>query len=239
MTPSIKPRGERHAAGPGGRRARCTRVLVCLGALLVALDGRAQDPEDTDTPASEVESPQPSLAPADPDASPPWELRFGARLFAGAPDGVGVAALIHPRRWLRVHAGAAKNRLGYGVRGGLSVIPIELFVSPMLEVEYGHYFNADYGQLLTQLHGGSATSVATNIRTVDYDQVSASVGLEYSPSRYVTFFGGVGISYWLMGVKDVKSFIREAETDPDITSSPLAISLSSPVAKLGLLIYFN
>jgi hypothetical protein len=237
MSTTVDPRGGPDTAGVFRRSMRQARALTCLLVLALAPGARAQqDPEDMDTP--EPEGTVTAPAPTDPDAAPPWKTRFGARLSAGAPEGVGVAALIHPRRWLRAHVGGARNRLGYGVRGGLSLIPLDLFVSPSLELEYGHTFNADYGELLSQLRG-QTTSPATGIRTVGYDQLGASVGLEVSPWRYVTFFGGVGISYWFVQVRDAKDFIREAETDPDITARPLTLGLSSPVAKLGLIVYFN
>lgn len=213
------------------------RVLPCLLVLGFASGARAQqEPEDTDAP--ETESTVTAPASTDAEAAPPWKTRFGARLVTGAPEGVSVEALIHPRPWLRAHVGGSRNRLGSGVRGGLSLIPLELFVQPSLELEYGHTFKADYNELLTQLHG-QPTTATTDIREVDYDQLSASVGLEVSPWRYVTFFGGVGISYWFIGVPGVKSFIRESETNPDLTAEPLTIGLSSPVAKLGLIVYFN
>jgi hypothetical protein len=216
---------------------RTTVELTCLLVLGLAPGAWAQqEPEDTDTP--EAEGTVTAPAPTDAEAAPPWKTRFGARLVAGSPEGVGVEALIHPRRWLRAHAGGTRNSLGYGVRGGLSLIPLDLFVAPSLELEYGHTFKADYNELLTQLHG-QPTTAATSIREVGYDQLSASLGLEVSPWRYVTFFGGVGISYWFIGVPDAKSFIRESETNPDITARPLTIGLSSPVAKLGIIVYFN
>ncbi|WP_375767907.1 hypothetical protein NR798_40510 [Archangium gephyra] len=224
MTTTIHPRG--------------VRALTCLLMLAVSPGARAQqDPEDTDTPAAETEGPI-APSPTDPDAAPPWKTRFGVRLAAGAPEGVGISALIHPRRWARAHVGATRNTLGFGARGGLSLIPLELLISPVLELEYGYYFNADYEKLLTQLHG-EPTTAATGIRTVGYHQASGSLGLEFSPSRYVTFFGGVGISYWFIEVGAAKDFIREAEDDPEISARPLNLGLSSPVAKLGLLIYFN
>jgi hypothetical protein len=157
---------------------------------------------------------------------------------AGAPDGVGLSALVHPMRRVRVHAGAVRNRLGYGVRGGLTFIPFELFISPRLEVGFSHFFKADYGALLNQLHG-QPTPVATGIRELDYNLVTGNLGLEYSPSRYVTLFGAVGYSYWFASVGDAALFIDDAASTPGITAKPLSLGLTSPVAKLGLLIYFN
>lgn len=239
MTTTENPRSGPDTPGLVRGYARYARALMCLLMLAVSPSARAwQEQEDADTRASEPEGTVTTPSPLDPDATPPWKTRFGARLTAGAPEGVGVAALIHPRRWLRAHAGATRNTLGFGARGGLSLIPLELLISPVMELEYGYYFKADYGKLLTQLHG-QPTTAATSIRDVGYHQVAASIGLELSPWRYVTFFGGVGISYWFIEVGDAKDFIGEARENPELTARPLNIGLSSPVAKLGLLIYFN
>lgn len=238
MRTTVNPRGGPAAPGLVRGYARWARALTCLLMLAVTPSVRAQQDEDADIPASEMEGTVATPAPTDPDAAPPWKTRFGMRLVAGAPEGIGAAALIHPRRWLRAHVGATRNNLGFGARGGMSLLPLELLIAPVLELEYGYYFNADYEELLTQLHG-RPTTPTTAIREVGYHQVSGSLGLEFSPARYVTFFGGVGISYWFIEVGTAKDFIREAGEDPELTARPLNIGLSSPVAKLGLLIYFN
>ncbi len=201
--------------------------MLVLGAVPSA---RAQTPEDPDFPVTAPTSDAPVL--------PPWKTRFGALVDAGAPDGVGASALMRPWRWVRVHAGAAKNSLGFGVRGGLSFTPLELYVSPTLDFEGGRYFNADYDKLLSQLRG-QPTTTATGIQDVGYNFVSTRVGLEFSPSRYVTLFGGVGLSWWFIRVGDVKSFIRDAEGDAEITAKPLDLRITSPALKLGLIVYFN
>ena len=232
MTTSVSPRGS----------TRCARVLACMLAWAVAPSAQARGQEDAEVlpEPSESTGSTSATAPADPDAeeTPPWQTRFGMSLEAGAPGGVGASVLVQPWRWLRVHVGSARNTLGLGVRAGASLIPLDLFVSPSLDLEYGHYFNADYSKLLTQLHG-QPTTPATRIRDVGYDQLTASLGLGFSPSRRVTLFGNVGISYWSIRVKDAESFISEAVDDPDLTARPLTLSLTSPAIKLGLIVYFH
>ncbi len=201
--------------------------MLVLGGVSSA---RAQPPEDPDAPTDTPEG----VTVSNPDAPvlPPWKTRFGAMVDAGAPEGLGASALMRPWRWLRVHAGAAKNSLGFGVRGGLSFTPLELLISPTLDFEGSHYFNADYDKLLTQLRG-QPTTTATGIHDVGYNSVSTRLGLEFSPSRYVTLFGGVGLSWWFIQVDDVKSFIRDAAEDPDITAEPLDSPNHQPGAEAG------
>jgi hypothetical protein len=212
--------------------------MLALGA---APEARARTQEDPDFP-TEPESPPPSPEATldDPDSPPmpPWVTRFGVMLDAGAPEGVGASALMQPTRWARVYGGPTRNTLGYGVRGGTTLIPFQLLVSPILDLDIGHYFNADYAKLLTQLRGQPSTP-ATRIHDVDYNQFTGRFGLEFSPWRPVTLFGGVGVSYWYFQVNDAESFIEEATEDPDITVKPLAIHLFSPAVKLGLIVHFN
>ena len=108
----------------------------------------------------------------------------------------------------------------------------------MLGLEYGHYFRADYARLLSRLHGEPTTPV-TDIRQVDYDQLSLHVGLEYSPWRPLSVFVAAGISYGFIGVRDARAFIREAGDSPDVTATPLLLTFTTPVARLGLRVYFN
>ncbi|ATB28573.1 hypothetical protein [Melittangium boletus] len=232
MTPTLPPRK---------RRARGTPrvpVPLCLLLLMMSPDARAQSPEEPRPPTEE-----PEITPAPPptvpvDDSPPWSTRFGLRLGVGAPEGVGAAAIVHPRPWLRVHVGGARNYLGASLRGGVDLLPIRLFMSPVLGLTYGHAFDMDYEGLLSRLHG-EPTSAGTAIRRVEVDQLSATLGLEFSPWRPVTFFGVVGISYAFIRVADPKAFIREAEEDPELSSTPLHLGISTPVARLGVILYFN
>jgi hypothetical protein len=210
---------------------KSARLLACMLALGALPSARAQEPEEEE--AQETPTPQ-----TDASLAPPWKPRFGAVLDVGAPTGVGVSALVHPLRWLRVHLGATRNTLGFGVRGGATIIPLELFVSPLLELEVGRVFKADYGKLLSQWKDEPTTS-ATSLREVGYSHGSASLGLQYSPSPYVTLFGAVGISAWSLQVNEARDFIREAESDPDIIARPVTLNLTSPTLKLGLLVSFD
>jgi hypothetical protein len=225
-------------AGTTGHRGKGPRALACalaLGMVPGAWAQELEEEEETSVPQAESGG---SPGAADAVRAPPWKTRLGLVVDVGAPDGLGAAVLMRPLRWLRLHAGATTNSLGHGVRGGVSLIPFELFVSPSLNVDVGHSFNASSAQVLARLRGQPAPT-GPLVRDVGYDYASASFGLELSPWRYVTFLGQVGLGYWSFQLKDVEGFIRDAAGDPDITARPLSVRITSPAVKLGLIVYFN
>ncbi|MBM7113592.1 hypothetical protein I3V78_08550 [Archangium primigenium] len=226
-------------AGKG--RARNTCLLPVLLTLLTPGPG-AWAQETPDAPR-EAGVPAPTSVPAPPtavalDDASPWSPRVGLRLALGAPDGVALAALLQPRPWLRVQLGGARNSLGTTLQAGVELLPIQLVVSPVVGLGYGHAFALDYPGLLSRLHG-TPTTPGTALRSVAAEQLSATVGLEFSPWRPVTISGGLGVGYWFIRVTDTPAFIREAGEDPTITSTPLRLGLSTPVARLAVLLYFN
>ncbi len=202
-------------------------ALVCT---LTLLAPRAH----AEPQAAEATSPPPT-APADAPQAPGWKLRFGVLADVGAPDGIGAAAVVRPLRWLRLDLGATTNTIGFGVRGGATLIPLDWFITPTLSVDAGHYFNADYNQLLSRL--GVAES-STLIQDVGYDYASATLGLEMQPASFLSIFLQAGLAYWSIRVDSVEDFIQDAVNDPDITARPLSLRLTTPTLKLGLIVYF-
>lgn len=208
--------------------------MLVLG---LAPGARAEEPEEPGPPTS-TGTEGGAATPAAGDAAPPWRIRFGIRLSAGAPEGLNAAGIVHAMRWLRLSVGGTMNNLGSGINVGASLIPLDLALNPVLGVEVGHIFDADYARLLTQVRG-EPTPSATLIKNVGYDYVTATLGLEYSPVRRVTLSGSVGISYGSIRVSNTATFIRDAADTADITAQPLTLSLTSPAVKLGVTLYFN
>src|SRR3954463_416251 len=115
--------------------SRLSATLTAVLVLGVGVEARAQDSTSSTPPVVEP----PAEAPGD-------KLGLGLMLDGGAPDGVGISAVVRPGRWLRINAGLTTNTLSLGVRGGISLIPLTAFVTPSINLDLGHYFDANYNE---------------------------------------------------------------------------------------------
>jgi hypothetical protein len=203
-------------------------ALACVLALTTGMQAQAQDSSASAPP--EVEA-----APSPSEASN--KLGLGVMLDVGAPDGVGVSAVIRPVRWLRLNAGLTTNTLSIGVRGGLSLVPLSTFVSPSINLDVGHYFDANYNDLVDRV-GGIPLKTTAPIDDVGYNYGGASVGLEVGkPDRFV-FSLRVGLAHGSMTIEDAEQLLKDVTGDPDITAKPLTLRFTTPAVKLGFLLYF-
>lgn len=189
-------------------------LLTCLLALTAASPALAQD-----------------------DAQAPQLRRFGVLLDAGAPHGVGLSAVLRPLPWLRLQAGPTTNTLSFGLRGGVSLLPLQTFIAPSLNVEAGHYFGSDYSDVVDWL-GATPSRSAAAIRDVTYDYVSGSVGLEVGSASRFNFFLHLGLSYVAMNVDDASALLQDATDDPTVTARNLSVRATIPSVKVGFLLYF-
>lgn len=200
--------------------------LACALVLGLAWPALAQEPLPPPAPTVSAGS-----APA------PGFTRFGLSLDAGVPDGVGVSAVLRPVRWLRLHGGVTSNTLSFGLRAGASWVPLSTLVSPSLNVDVGHYFDAKYNKLVDRL-GSNPLKTDAPIDDVGYDYASASVGVEVgSPNRFAAFLR-LGLSYSTLQVDNAEGLLQDVTDDPELTSTPLSLRFTSPAVKLGFLLYF-
>ncbi len=173
-------------------------------------------------------------APAEPS---PSKFKVGAMLDVGAPDGVGISAVVRPIEWLRINAGLTTNTLSLGVRGGISLVPLSTFVSPSLNADFGHYFDTSYNDLIDKL-GGIPLQSDIPVEDIGFNYAGASVGLEIGKPERFSFYLRAGFAYGRLTINDAERLLRDVTGDPDITSAPLTIRFTSPSIKLGFLLYF-
>ncbi len=216
-------------------RRRKIAALFRLGATLVAVlalgagvEARAQDSTTSASPSIEP--------PPEAPAGPADKIGFGLMLDVGAPDGVGVSAVLRPVRWLRINAGVTTNTLSLGVRGGISLVPLTAFITPSINLDLGHYFDANYNELVDRF-GGIPLQTTVPIDDVGFNYGGASLGLELGkPERFAVSLR-VGLSRGGLVIEDADRLLKDVTGDPDVTAKPLSFRFTTPAVKLGFLLY--
>lgn len=201
-------------------------ALACVLVLGTHLEAQAQDSSASATTEAPAENPTPSS-----------KFGLGAMLDVGAPDGIGVSAVLRPTPWLRINTGITTNTLSLGVRGGISLIPLSTIVSPSINLDVGHYFNTNYNKLIDRL-GGIPLKTTVPIDDVGYNYGGASVGLEIGKPERFSVYLRVGLAHGSMVIQDAEKLLQDVTGDPDITAKPLSLRFTTPTAKLGFLFYF-
>lgn len=164
-------------------------------------------------------------------------LKLGALLDVGAPDGVGVSLVLRPAPWLRFNGGVTTNTLSLGVRGGISLVPLSTFIAPSLNLDVGHYFDANYNTLVKRF-GGIPLETNAPIDDVGYNYGGASVGLEIGKPDRFCFSLKAGLAHGSMVIQDAEQLLRDVTGDPELTAKPLTFRFTTPSVKLGFLLYF-
>jgi hypothetical protein len=206
--------------------SRLSATLTAVLVLGVGVEARAQDSTSSD-PSS-----------ADPQAEAPGDkFGLGVMLDVGAPDGVGVSAVVRPVRWLRINAGLTTNTLSLGVRGGISLVPLTAFITPSINLDLGHYFDANYNELVDRF-GGIPLQTRAPINDVGFNYGGASLGLEFGKPERFSVSLRVGMSRGSLVIDDAQQLLQDVTGDPDITAKPLTFRFTTPAVKLGFLLYF-
>lgn len=205
--------------------SRLSATLTAVLALGVGVEARAQDSTSVDP--SSVEPP--IEAPGD-------KLGLGLMLDVGAPDGVGISAVVRPVRWLRINAGVTTNTLSLGVRGGISLVPLTAFITPSINLDLGHYFDANYNELVDRF-GGIPLQTRAPINDVGFNYGGASLGLEFGKPERFSVSLRVGLARGSLVIDEAQQLLQDVTGDPDITATPLTFRFTTPAVKLGFLLY--
>jgi hypothetical protein len=157
---------------------RSVPVLACVALCLAATDTRAEGVE------------------AAKDAQPRWGLLAGA----GFPEGIAADLVFRPVSGVRLFAGPMWNYVGWGVQGGLTLIPWQMGVSPILSLEAGRYFSAD-ATFLAGKAGGVPAEIEPLLEDVSYDYASLRVGIEIGTRDAFAITVEAGLSYVALTAK--------------------------------------
>ncbi len=121
--------------------------------------------------------------------------RWGLDVEAGVPEGLAVSAVFRPASEVRLWAGPAWNYIGWGVQGGVTLIPWQLGVSPFLSVEGGRYFSADASFLARSSSSGVPQELEPLLKNVSYDYAAAHLGIEFGARDSFAFSVRAGLAY--------------------------------------------
>jgi len=182
----------------------------------------------TTGPAAPLDAPRP--------AAPLGRRRhiIGLELDAGVPDGASATVLYRPWKYVRFGGGLLYNYVGYGVRGGVSVLPY-FPIAPSLTLEVGHYFEADASKKLAKFVD-VGDDLEPMLKRVGYTFANAQLGLEIGHPDWFVFFVRAGISRVWLSVHDAQQGLSSA-SDLKTLDDP-SIRLGIPNAKVGFMIFF-
>jgi hypothetical protein len=203
-------------------------ALACVLAFSASVGASAQDSGASPPPTAESQ--------AEPSSGTTDKLGLGVMLDVGAPDGIGLSVAVRPIRWLRINAGLATNTLSVGVRGGISLLPLSSIVSPSLNLDVGHYLDANYNDLIDRL-GGIPLRSQIPISDVAFNYAGASLGLEIGKPERFSVYLRVGLTHGSMTIDETQALLQDVTGDTDLTATPLTLRFTVPSVKLGFLLY--
>jgi hypothetical protein len=188
---------------------------------------------------AQAASVQASPAPARSDKLP----GFGVQLDVGVPDGVGLSVLVRPFRFARFHAGVIENGASAGVRAGVTVMPWQWWITPVLTGEGGYYFAGD-GNRLVRWIGSNPNFSNGFLDSVQYDFYNLHAGLEVgSPRRFLFMLHG-GLTHIDLYDNSFSQGIQEAAQNSSPSGSTwsggsASVHLNTLSIKFGFILYIG
>ncbi len=192
------------------------RAAALALALLLAFPARAEDP-----------------GPAPPDA-----VRWGLVLDGGFPQGAALSAVFRPVSHVRFWAGPAWNYAGFGVQGGIAVVPWHFALTPVLSAEVGRYFGADVGFIAREGQGIPA-ELRPLLRDMTYTYGAVLAGIEIGSQERFTLSLRAGLAYVSLATRGT---VTTEQTDASGTTTVQLkdprVRGTLPSVKLGVHYWF-
>jgi len=157
--------------------------------------------------------------------------RFGVRMDVGVPSGASGSLVYRPLRAVRLRVGGAHNIVSPGLQAGVTVVPLDSWISPTFVLEAGRFFTRDANPAVEQV-SGQPSPMATPER-FGYDFASAHVGVEVGREWLTCYVHG--------GVSAVHAQMSSEDTTDDgtvTTMSDAQVRAVGVSASLGFIVYF-
>jgi hypothetical protein len=179
-------------------------------------------------------APASAEAQAEPDAAPRLP-RLGVGLGAGIPEFAALTVLYRPFRFLRLGAGPTWNYYGWGGHVGLSVVPGNWWITPVLAVEAGRYLRSSYSAAVR-----GSTDTANDLRTllarVDYSYTAVDLGLEFGSPRGFSVSLRTGLAFVWIDARGTSTRRSDDGSVVSITNPELRATV--PSTKLAFQYWF-
>jgi hypothetical protein len=187
------------------------------------------------TPGTEVTVVPPVVPPvAEQASSKPVEQKprhrwVGLQLDVGVPDGAAAGIVVRPYiDWLRVVLSATHNGASSGIRGSVTVDPINFGIAPTLTLGVGHAFKGNVPSFVPS---------SADIPAFDYTYVNLHPGLEFGSRDSWRFFLQGGPTWMHVNTYDFQKVLGSNEPSLRV-ADPSANIRFNPTIKLGLTTYF-
>lgn len=232
---------------------RWVPVAIASALCLVAGDGRAEDDQAAKDAAFErgaasdaAEAAKAGLPlPADTTAGlaaiqerrkpPP---RWGLLLAGGFPEGLSASLVFRPVSEVRLYAGPMWNYVGWGAHAGVTVLPWQLGISPLLSLEAGRYFSAD-ATFLAGSAGGVPSEIEPLLKHVSYDYAGLYAGFELGTRAGLSLTLRAGISYISMTANGTSTTnVSSNGTTAAVTFRDPNLRGTMPSVQLGVQTWF-
>jgi hypothetical protein len=213
-------------------------ALFLASASASAEESQPAPPASAGSPAQAV-APVPSAPPAPATERAPARTseasRFGLLLDLGLPEGAALSATFRPVPSVRFFAGPAWNYVGWGIQGGVSLVPWHWAVTPVLTAEAGRYFGADLS-FITKGGQGIPTELRPLLRSMTYTYGAILAGLEFGSQSGFTYSLALGLSYIAL---DAKGTVTKTDGSGNVvTFRDPHVTATLPSVKLGFHYWF-
>ncbi len=167
-------------------------------------------------------------------AAPRWGLLLGG----GFPEGIAADAVFRPVPEVRLFAGPMWNYVGWGAQAGVTLLPWQMGVSPILSLEVGRYFRAD-ATFLAGKAGGVPAEVEPLLAHVAYDYASAHVGVEIGTRDAFAITVLAGLSYVSLTANGTTTTqVDVSGTTATVTFTDPHLRGTMPSVKVGVQLWF-
>ncbi len=161
--------------------------------------------------------------------------RWGLALGGGFPDFVTASLVFRPVSHLRFSAGPAWNYVGWGVQGGVALVPWRFWIAPVVSLEGGRFFRTNLGFLVKD-SAAVPPEVRPLLEKVAYSYAALDVGLELGSQRGFSSSIRLGLSYVSIAAHATATYTRDDGTAVSVSDPALHGML--PSLKVGLQHWF-